>query len=97
MKAEASSSATLILPLWIPRVVLGLAGMLAIYAIVAAPEMIRNAERLRAEQIAQEDREYCTNMKMPPGTGSFAACAADLMEIRRRQHDRALAYAAGVP
>ena len=86
-----------ILSRWIPRLVLGAAGALAIYAAVAAPEMIRNAERLRAEQIQQEDREYCTRLKMPPGTDSFAACAAELAEIRRRQHERALAYAAGMP
>jgi hypothetical protein len=87
----------LILPLWIPRVVLGLAGALAIYAVVAAPEMMREAVRLRAEQIAQEDLEHCTRLKMPPGADSFAACAADLAEIRRRQHQRALAHAAGIP
>lgn len=42
-----------VVPLWIPRLVLGLAGALAIYAVVAAPEIMRNAERLRAEQIQQ--------------------------------------------
>ena len=93
MKADVANSPML----WIPRLVLGVAGALAIYATVAGPEMIRNAERLRAEQIQHEDREYCTRLKMPPGTDSFAACAADLKEIRRRQHDRALAYAAGIP
>ena len=91
------STAKLILPLWILRLVLGLAGALAIYAAVTAPEMMRNAERLKAEQIAQEDREHCTSLQMPPGTDSFAACAAGLAEIRQRQHERALAYAAGAP
>lgn len=85
------------LPLLIPRLVLGLAGALAIYAIAVAPETIRTAERLRAEQIQQEDREYCTSLKMPPGTDGFVACAAGLAEIRRRQHNRALAHAAGLP
>lgn len=82
---------------WILRLVLGLAGALATYAIGVAPETIRTAERLRAEQIQQEDREYCTGLKMPPGTDGFSACAAGLAEIRRRQHERALAYAAGLP
>jgi hypothetical protein len=85
------------LPIWMPRLALGLAGALAIYAVVAAPEMMREAARLRAEQIVQEDREHCTKQKMPPGTDSFATCAADLAEIRRRQHERALAHAAGIP
>jgi hypothetical protein len=95
MNTNASSSAMLS-PVF-PRLVLGLAAALAIYAVVAAPEMIRNAERLRMEQIQQEDRETCTRLKMPPGTDSFASCAADLAEVRRRQHDRAIAYAAGLP
>lgn len=85
------------LPVWLLRLVLGVAGALAIFAVVAAPEMMREAARLRAEQIAREDREHCTKQKMPPGTDSFATCAADLAEIRRRQHERALAHAAGIP
>ena len=97
MAADISSSSKLTLPIWIPRLVLGLAGVLAIYAAVTAPEMLRNAERLRAEQIQQEDRDTCTRLKMPPGTDGFAACATDLMEVRRRQHERTLAHAAGAP
>ena len=96
MSTDAFST-KLILPIWVPRVVLGLAGTVAIYAVIAGPEMMRNAELIRTEQIAQEDREHCTKLKMPPGTDSFAACADGLAEIRRRQHERALAYAAGVP
>ena len=96
MSTDAASTSPM-WPIWIPRLILGLAGALAIYAIVVAPETIRNAERLRTEQIQQEDREYCTRLKMPPGTDGFAVCAAGLAEIRRRQHGRALAHAAGVP
>ncbi len=97
MSSDAANSTTPMWPLWIPRLILGLAAALGIYAIVVGPEMMRTAERLRAEQIQQEDREYCTGLKMPPGADGFAACAAGLAEIRRRQHDRALAHAAGVP
>lgn len=96
MNTDAAST-KLTLPLWIPGLVVGFAGALAVYAVVAAPEMIRHAEHLRAEQIQQEDREHCTGLKMPPGTDGFAACAAGLAEIRRRQHQRALAHAAGMP
>jgi hypothetical protein len=97
MNSDVTSSPNLILPIWIPRLLLGLAGALGVYAIFTAPEMMRNAERLRVEQIQQEDREHCTRLKMPPGTDGFVVCAADLAEIRRRQHERALAYAAGIP
>ena len=92
-----NASSSPVLTLWTPFVVLGLTAALAVYAVIAAPEMMRNAERLRAEQIQQEDREHCTSLKMPPGTDSFAACTAGLADIRRREHQRALAHAAGVP
>jgi len=97
MAADISSSSKSLLPTGIPRLALGLAGGLAIYAAVTAPEMLGNAERLRAEQIQQEDRDTCTRLKIPPGTDGFAACAADLKEVRRRQHERSLAHAAGLP
>jgi hypothetical protein len=97
MNSDVTSSPNQILPIWIPRLLLGLAGVLGVYAAITAPEMIGNAERLRAEQIQQEDREHCGRLKMPPGTDGFAACAADLTEIRRRQHERVLAHAAGIP
>lgn len=95
MNSDASGSS--ILTRWIPRVVAALVAALAVYAAAAGPEAIRNAQRVTAEQIQQEDREYCTRLNMAPGTERFAACAADLAEIRRRQHNRALAYAAGIP
>jgi hypothetical protein len=95
MNSDASGSS--MLSRWIPRVVTGLVAAVAIYAAAAGPEAMRNAARVSAEQIQQEDREYCTRLGMAPGTERFAACAADLAEIRRRQHDRALAYSAGIP
>jgi hypothetical protein len=49
---------------------------LAIYAIVSAPGMWRSAERFRAELSRQEDRTYCEKFRMPPGSESFAICAA---------------------
>lgn len=46
------------------------------------------AEALIAEEIAQEDRSFCGNFGMPPGTASHAACAKSLMNIRKRHHAR---------
>jgi hypothetical protein len=82
---------------WLLVVALGAgASVFAIYAIVAAPATRRTAERIMSEQIQQEDRSYCDKFRMPPGSEAFAACAADLTEIRRRQRDRSAAEAAGM-
>jgi hypothetical protein len=81
----------------IPGIVLGLAvSALAVYAIVQAPTERRIAERLKAEQIQREDREHCERFRVQPGSEDFAACVADLTEIRRHQRDRSLAEASGM-
>ena len=78
-------------------IVLGLAvSALAFYAIVQAPTERRIAERLTAEQIQREDREHCERFRVQPGSEDFAACVADLTEIRRHQRDRSLAEASGM-
>ena len=69
---------------------------LALYAIVSAPAALRTAELVKAEQIRLEDRAHCEKFKMPPDSESFATCAADLTELRRRHRDRTVAEAAGV-
>ncbi|MBR0696927.1 hypothetical protein [Bradyrhizobium lablabi] len=82
---------------WMPGITVGVAvSALAVHALIEAPAMRRTAERLRAEQIQQEDREYCTKFQMPPGNENFAACVTDLAEIRRRQRERSAAETAGV-
>jgi hypothetical protein len=68
----------------------------AIWAIVFAPTMWRAAERLKAEQVDQEDRIFCEKFRMPPGSESFAACVTYLTEVRRRHGDRIAAEAAGI-
>lgn len=81
----------------IPGIVLGLAvSALAVYAIVQAPTERRIAERLKAEQIQREDREHCERFRVQPGSEDFAACVADLTEIRRHHRDRSLAEASGM-
>lgn len=80
-----------------PAIVLALAiGSLAVYATVSAPAALRAAERVKAEQIRLEDREYCEKFRMPPGSEAFATCVTDLTELRRRHRDRVVAEAAGV-
>jgi hypothetical protein len=100
MNADISESGNVMprpLQSWVPVVALAAAVCaLAIYAVVEAPAAWRTAERFKAEQIQQEDRTYCGKFGMPPGSESFAACATDLTEIRRRHGDRIAAEAAGV-
>jgi hypothetical protein len=82
---------------WGSVIALGIAvSSLALYALVSAPAALRTAERVKAEQIRQEDREYCEKFKMPPGSEGFATCVVDLTALRRRHHDRFVAEAAGI-
>jgi hypothetical protein len=82
---------------WVPGTALGLAvSALAVCAAIEAPTMRRTAERIKAEQVQQENQEYCEKFRMPPGSENFAACVADLAEIRRRHRERSLAEAAGI-
>jgi hypothetical protein len=101
MGTDISKSGNLIWRLpqsWMPGFALGVAATgLAIYAIIEAPAMWRTAERLKAEQIQQEDRAHCEKFRMLPASEDFVACVADLKEIRRLHRDRSLAEAAGMP
>jgi hypothetical protein len=81
----------------LPAAVIGIAvSALAVYAIVQAPATLRAAERFKLEQIRQEDRTYCENFRMPPGSESFTTCVDKLREIRARHRDRLAAEAAGL-
>jgi hypothetical protein len=68
----------------------------AVWAIVFAPSMWRAAERLKAEQVDQENGIFCEKFQMPPGSEHFAACVTYLTEVRRRHGDRIAAEAAGI-
>jgi hypothetical protein len=68
----------------------------AVWAIFLAPNMWRAAERLKVEQINQEDKILCEKFQMPVGSERFATCVADLIEVRRRHGDRIAAEAAGM-
>jgi hypothetical protein len=95
--SESGNAAPRPLQPWVALFALGAAvSAFAIYAIVQAPAAWRTAERLRAEQIQEEDRTYCEKFRMPPGSETFATCVADLMEIRRRHGQRVAAEAAGL-
>jgi hypothetical protein len=68
----------------------------AIYAAANGPTLWSTAQRLKAEQLQQEDLMFCERFRMPHGSESFATCVVNLTEIRRRHGDRLAAEAAGV-
>jgi hypothetical protein len=81
---------------WAPAIVFG--GILSVFAVHAtlyAPTMWAAAERLKAEQIAQEDKLFCERFRMDQTAESFATCSGYLSEMRRRHADRLNAEAAG--
>ncbi|MEA2841196.1 MAG: hypothetical protein QOF41_2526 [Methylobacteriaceae bacterium] len=82
--------------LWRRIAFIGAASAFAIWAIVFAPRMWRAAERLKAEQVDQENGIFCEKFRMPPGSESFATCVMYLTEVRRRHGDRIAAEAAGI-
>lgn len=80
-----------------PAIVLALTvSACAIYAAVNGPVLWSNAQRLKAEQIQQEDRMFCEKLHMPPGGESFPTCVGYLADVRRLHGDRVAAEAAGV-
>ena len=85
------------LPSRIPSILFALAVSAgAIYAAANGPALWATAQQLKAEQIRQEDRTFCTQFRMPPGSESFPTCVAHLAEIRRLHESRVEAEAAGV-
>jgi hypothetical protein len=74
--------------------VAGLGGAGFCFALVEAslhaPALRTLAERAEAEQIEQENRAFCGKYNMPPESDAYRMCAADLMEIRRREDARRL-------
>jgi hypothetical protein len=82
----------------IPAIVLALAvSAFAIYAAANGPILYSSAQRLRTEQLQQEDRMFCGKFNMPPGSESFRTCVVYLSEVRRLHGDRVAAETAGVP
>ena len=70
---------------------------LAVYAAANGPTLWSAAQRLKAEELQQEDRMFCEKFNMPPGSESFATCVIYLSEVRRLHGGRVAAEAAGVP
>jgi hypothetical protein len=74
---------------------------LALWAILAAmvlfflafvaprlPEAAARAERLRIEEISQENEDYCAKWQMGRGTKMHDQCILDLQELRWKAQNR---------
>jgi len=62
------------------------AGTLLYLVAVAGPAARALAEQHRLEEIAAENRAFCEQFGMPPGSAEHLQCAEALMEIRAK-HD----------
>jgi len=58
--------------------------------------MREQAERLKAEQIGQENRAVCGKLGAPHGSEGFATCVEALDDVRRRQAEWMAAEAGGI-
>jgi len=80
-----------------PAIAFGAAlSALVIHALIYAPTMWRTAERLKAEQIADENAMFCEKFRMPPDSDAFATCVGYLLEIRRLNAERINAETVGI-
>jgi hypothetical protein len=77
-------------------VIAALAGALALHAIVYGPAIRERADRLQAEQIAEENRSLCNKLGMGNGSERFTACAEVLSEVRRQEARRVYTEVAGI-
>jgi hypothetical protein len=73
-------------------VVAGLSAVVFCYALATAvidgPTLHARAAQATAEEIERETAVFCRKHAMSPGSDAYAACASDLMEIRKRQEAR---------
>jgi hypothetical protein len=69
----------------------------AVYAASIGPVVYSTGQRLRTEQLQQEDRIFCEKFYMPPGSESSPTCVDHLSQIRRLHAERVAAEAAGMP
>jgi hypothetical protein len=82
----------------IPSIVFALTVMAgAVYAAAIGPVVYSTGQRLRTEQLQQEDKLFCQKFNMPFGSESFPTCVGYLSQIRRLHAERVGAEAAGMP
>jgi hypothetical protein len=74
---------------WVPAAAyLATVSGTAIYMFVNGPAIRAAVESYKAEQIDQENTQFCQKFNMPRGTDVFATCVTYLMDIRKREAER---------
>ena len=58
------------------------------FIVPSLPEAARRAERLRIQEIAQENEGYCAKWQMGLGTKMHNQCILDLQELRWKAQNR---------
>jgi hypothetical protein len=69
---------------------------LALHAALNGPAAREEAERLRLEEVAREDRSLCERLGIHQGSERFITCVDVLSEARRREAQRLASDAAGI-
>ena len=87
----------------LPRPVLAYALLLAVvvayglHAMFISGPALRTAAQEQLERtIAQEDRDFCGQFGMRPGTAQFDTCSRELAIVRQKQVNRDNAAAQGI-
>jgi hypothetical protein len=63
-------------------------GLVVIWAIPHIPQAREGFERIRAQEISEENRHYCEKWGRKAGTHEYTLCTIDLYEIRNNQTKR---------
>jgi hypothetical protein len=63
-------------------------GLVAIWAILHIPQARERFERIRAQEISEENSHYCEKWGRKVGTHEYTLCTIDLYEIRQNQTKR---------
>lgn len=63
---------------------------------ISAPAMRAAAQEQLRRTIAEEDRGFCQQFGMSPGTPGFETCSRELAIVRQRQTDRDSGAAEGI-
>jgi len=63
---------------------------------ISGPAMRAAAQEHLERTIADEDRSFCEQFGVRPGTTEFVACSRELVIVRQKQTDRDSAAAQGI-
>lgn len=65
-----------------------LAGVAIAYSVAYGPQPQADAQAQMAQEVAQENETVCGKLGMPRESQTFAACVAELEQVRQRHEAR---------